>query len=99
MLTSISPDHEVAKKVTPEHIGKMIDANAREMENSYKDKGQRRVFSLLYYVGAIATLLVVIILLKEEPDVMTEVLKIGLPAIATGLGGYGFGRSKRDDKE
>ena len=45
----------------------------------------------------VAFIIILISMLKDKPDIMEKVLYASGGLIAGALGGYGFGKSKRDE--
>lgn len=92
-----SPESAVMKKITPDHITKYLEGAEEEMKNSYKERFQRKVFTFLTVLIAMVFFVVIIILLKELPDIMEKVIYAGGGVIAGAFGGYGIGKNRRDD--
>lgn len=99
MISRISPEAEVSKKVTSEHITTMLNTQDKAMEHTFQDNKEKRWFSMGLAVLACVMLIVVILLLKDNPDMMEKIITIVLSALLGGAGGYGFGffRGKNDD--
>ena len=93
-----SPEFEISKKVTSEHIGKMLDTQQQAMEFSYKDEKNKRLFYVILIVIVCAVVLGIVLILKDQPETMEKVL-IGLGGVITGaVGGYGYRASKEKDQ-
>lgn len=96
MRSIVSPETDVMKKLTPEHISKYLDGAELEMKNSYTEKFHKKVFSILSMTIIMIFLIVIIILLKDNPDIMEKVIYAVGGVIAGAFGGYGFGKNKND---
>ncbi len=88
-----SPETAVMKKITEEHISKYLDGAELEMKNSYTEKFQKKVFTFLTMLFAMIFFIVIIILLKDKPDIMEKVLYAVGGVIAGAFGGYGLGKN------
>lgn len=95
MMGRISPEFEISKKVTSDHITAMLQTNHEAMTNSFKENGRKSWMRLAYAVIGCTFVIVVIVLLKDNPEVMKEVLKIGMTAIVSLAGGFGIGYYQR----
>lgn len=94
-----APENVVMKKITEEHISKYLDGAEIEMKSSYKEKLHRKIFNLLSMFFAMIFLIVIIVLLKETPEIMEKVIFAVGGVIAGAFGGYGYGleKNKRDE--
>lgn len=97
MRTELSPETEVMKRLTPDHITAFLETSKSEMEKSYKDKNSQRLFTGIMAVCAMVFVISIIVLLKDTPDVMEKVIYAGGGLVAGAIGGYGFGKNKNDD--
>ncbi len=89
-----SPESFVMKQITPEHITKYLDGAEQEMKNSYKEQSQRKIFTLITVLAIMAFLIAIIIILKDNPDVMEKIIYAAGGVIAGAFGGYGLGIEK-----
>lgn len=97
-MTRTSPEGEIARKITSEHIGAMIDAQKQAMQYSHEDNSKAQRNRLIYAGMGCAFVLLIILLLKDQPTIMLDVLKIGGSAIIGLLGGYGIGVNKASNR-
>ena len=93
----VSPQIELSQKLTPENIDHFIDADDRESERQYKSALQTKIVRLIALMILAGFLLVVIVLLRNQPDILDNVLCTAGGLIAGIIGGYGYGKNKRDD--
>lgn len=79
----------IAQKVTPEHIGRFIEASARETELEYEDRKDTRRWTAygIWTVVALIGGLLVFLVLQDEDSLVETLLQFG----AGGLGGFGTG--------
>lgn len=92
-----TPESEVAKKITTGHIDQMLKIEERAMENSFAEKESNRKHSLITLVLLIAFILLVILLLKDNSDLLETVLSFIFGGGLGAIGGYGYGISKKND--
>ncbi len=92
-----SPEATVMKKLTPEHISKYLDGAELEMKNSYQEKFHKKVFVFLTMIVAMIFFIVIVLLLKDNPEIMEKVLYTLGGVIAGAFGGYGLGKNQRED--
>lgn len=97
MRSISSPETAVMKKLTPAHISKYLDGAELEMKNSYAEKLHRKVFTFLTTLVAMGFFIILVILLKDIPDVMEKVIYIVGGVVVGAFGGYGFGKNKNND--
>ncbi len=95
MRATITPESEVSKKITSDHITKYIDASEKEMELSYKDKEKTRKFNIIVIIGCFVFFTLLIFMLKSSPNILERIVTSVVSLIAGALGGYGYGTSKR----
>lgn len=90
------PEMELMKKINDEHITTYLESAKEEMEMSYKERGQNKFFIAGVLLSTMIFIVVIILILKDIPDVMEKVL-YALIGLVTGiLGGYGIGKNKSD---
>jgi len=90
-------DSVVARKINDKHIEKYLDDSAENMRLAYKDRTQNRI--MLVIIIAIITVLIgfVIYIFKDYPDAIEKIIFALTGLISGGLGGYGLGKTKRDE--
>lgn len=93
----ISPQMELMKKMTSEHVSEFLATQKKEMENHYKENRENKIFLFAILLITLVFIILLIQLLKDKPDIMEKVL-FTLGGLITGLfGGYGIGKSKNSD--
>ena len=93
----ISSENEVAKKITEEHITQYLEGTKLEMENSYEEKKHKKILVFLTIFLTMAFIVVIILLLKDIPDIMEKIIYTIGGLAAGAIGGYGFGKFKNDE--
>lgn len=96
-ISRFSPEMETSKKITSEHITKLLDTDAKAMEYSYKDKTQARWFYILISFLICVVLIALVVLLKDNPTTMEKIITIVISTLVGGAGGYGLGVKNRKD--
>ena len=96
MRSVSSPETEVMKKLTSEHITSYMDIMHDDMQNKYIEKRHNKIFSIIVLCLTMAFIITIVIILKSNPDIMEKVLYSAGGLIAGAIGGYGLGRKKTD---
>lgn len=96
MSASNHLENPIVKKITEEHISSFLDASKQNMELEYKDKKQNKVFVGSIILAVMIFIIVLIILLKDSPELMEKIICIFVGLITGVIGGYGFGKNKGD---
>ena len=92
-----SPELEISKKITSDHITKLLETQSKGMDYSFKDEKNKRWFYLGLIALVSAVVIALVVILKNNPEVMEKVL-IGLgSAIAGAAGGYGIKAARDKD--
>lgn len=97
MISRSSPEGEIAKKITPDHISTMLEAQQKGMDYTYKDRQHQKIFFVAILLIVIVAVIVIIMLLKDNPEAMMQILTALISATLGAAGGYGIGAKKRDD--
>lgn len=91
-----SPEADIAKKVTSEHISQMLETQKRSMDYSFQDNKMTKMISLIVFILTLVFIGVLIVLLKEKPDILEKILTILVSGGLGAFGGYGFGKNSKD---
>lgn len=94
MISRVSPEIEVSKKVTSEHISTMLDTEQQAMKHTFEDRKQSRIFNGFVILAACAVLIALVILLRDNPAVMEKIITAVVSALLGGGAGYGLGMIK-----
>ena len=89
-----SPESTISKKITEEHISKYFEDSGSAMHESYKEMHEDKIFKGFVVLVACAMFIAIIILLKEQPDVMEKIIYALVGLLAGSVGGYGAGYKK-----
>lgn len=93
----ISPQMELMKKMTPEHVSEFLIGQREALNNEFKESRENKIFAGFVLVVIMIFIVIIVVLLKENPEIMEKVLYT-LGGLITGLlGGYGFGKTKRNE--
>lgn len=93
MREIVHPENTVMNKITAEHVSTFLDASREEMEHTYEEMKHRKIFTFATIVIAMIFFVIIIILLKDNPDVMEKVLYTVGGVVIGAFGGYGFGKN------
>lgn len=98
-IGQMSQENEIAKKITENHISTFLDSSREQMQNDYKERHEKKIFTVVLVFLALCFFIAVIILLKDKPDILEKVIYSVAGLVAGAFGGYGLGRhqSKDDD--
>lgn len=97
MKSMSSSENTISKKITEEHITQFLDVSKADMENSYAEKKQKKIFVFASLFLVMVFFVIIIILLKDIPDVMEKIIYSVVGLVAGAIGGYGYGKIKKDD--
>lgn len=93
----VKSENAISKKITEEHITAYLNGSKEQMLEAYKEEHEDKIFKAIILFIVLAFIVVVILLLKNTPDIMEKVLYTLGGLLGGALGGYGYGKSKRDD--
>lgn len=95
MMLKTSPEAEVAKKIKPEHITAMPDAQSKGMEYTYKENTHKMLFSVaILLIIVIAVLFVILLLRDSHSEEMSTIVNLLIGAALGFGGGYGMRAGK-----
>lgn len=98
MISRTSPEGEIAKKITSEHISSMLDAQKKGLDYTYKENQHRMVFFTIILLIVIGAIIAIIVLLRDSnSEAMTQILTALISAALGAAGGYGIGVKNRND--
>lgn len=93
----ISPQLEIMKKMTSDHISEFLQGQREATKFQFKENRENKIFFGFILIVMLAFVIVVIQLLKATPEIMEKVLYAAGGFIAGVIGGYGFGKTKSGD--
>lgn len=95
----ISQENEIAKKINAEHITNYLDGAKEQMQNAYKERHEKKIYTVILVVLALIFFVTVIVLLQDKPEILEKVIYSVAALVAGAFGGYGFGKqsSQSDD--
>lgn len=93
----VSPQLELMKKMTPEHVSEFLQGQREASNNEFKESRDNKFFLSFVLIVVLGFIMGLIVILKDKPDIMEKVL-YAVGGLTTGLvGGYGYGKSKNDN--
>lgn len=98
-VSHISQENEVAKKINESHITNYLDGAREQMQNDYKERHERKIYTGILVFLALAFFVTIIVLLKDNPDILEKIIYSVGGLIAGAFGGYGFGKHKSQDDD
>lgn len=100
-ITQMSQENEIAKKITPEHITEYLGGAREQMRNSYKERHERKIFTTVLVALSLVFFVAIIVLLRDNPDVLEKIIYTVGGVVIGAFGGYGFGsrKSKGDEED
>ena len=93
----ISPQLELMKKMTTENVTEFLQGQREAANNQFRESRDNKIFLAFIVVVVLIFVTVLVILLKEKPDILENVLYTLGGLVAGLLGGYGYGKTKRED--
>lgn len=96
MAMAVGSVNPIAQKITPEHISGLIELAAKDNDNELADRRDtRRIFAGVGIVGLLAIVgFASLLAVKQNNDLLIEVIKLGGIGVGAFLGGYGIGRAR-----
>lgn len=92
-----SPQLELMKKMTSEHVSEFLEGQREASNNEFKESRDNKFFMAFVITIVLVFIIVLVFLLKNNPEVMEKVLYT-LGGLLAGLfGGYGYGKTKGDN--
>ena len=99
MINRVSPEMELTRKITGDHITSMMENESKAMDYSYRNDQHKMVFQVVVLLVVILAVIAIILLLKDSnPELMAQILIALISATLGAAGGYGVGRN-RGNKE
>lgn len=97
-VMSASPEMELMKKMTPKHIEMFLDGQKEAMTYQFKAERESKIFLGIMVLLFMIFIVILVTLLIDKPDILEKVLYTMGGLIVGAFGGYGFGKTKRDDE-
>lgn len=96
MSRVVSPEAELMRKMTPENIESYLDGQKKAQEYSYQEGRDNKIFYGIVIFAVLVFILILVVLLKDKSEILEKVLYSVGGLIAGLIGGYGYGKTKRD---
>ena len=97
-VMSASPEMELMKRMTPKHIEMFLDGQKEAMTYQFKAERESKIFLGIMVLLFMIFIVVLVTLLIDKPDILEKVLYTMGGLIVGAFGGYGFGKTKKDDE-
>lgn len=93
----ISPQTELMKKMTSEHVTAFLEGQREANNNQFKESRESKILAASLAFMVMIFIIVLIVLLRDKPDILEKILYTSGGLIAGAAGGYGFGKTKKDE--
>ena len=90
------PESPFAKHVTGEHITQQQENEAKAMDYENKDRARNHRLVIIIVVALVALAVLVLVLFRDDAQTIREILVPVLTGLVGAIGGYGYGKSKRE---
>lgn len=90
----IMPQNDIAQKLTEEHITKMLANDELELKLNAKSENTKIIIYCIIFFGILAFLVFLVVMLKNNADLLEKIIAAIVGFGAGALSGYGFGKSK-----
>ena len=95
-LSQISSGTDFSDKITTEHITRYLDGAEKNMTLAFEEKKHSKYFILALAIIVSIVFIILVVILKDKPDVL-EKLIYSVGGLFTGfVGGYGLGKKRED---
>lgn len=94
---TFSPSDQIAGKLTEEHITNYLESSREERLQQYKERREHRLFTALELIAILASIVLVVWFLKDNPAILVNILYIigGLGALFI----WKYPHEKKDRKD
>ena len=89
---------ELMKKMTSQNIDTFLEGQKAAMEYEFKESRENKIFLGIVVLLFMIFIIVLVFLLGDKPDILEKVLYTIGGLIVGAFGGYGFGKTKRNDE-
>lgn len=96
-VMSASPEMELMKKMTSENIETFLEGQKEAMGYQFKEGRENKIFLCIIVLIFLIFIVILVNLLKDKPDILEKVLYTMGGVIVGGFGGYGVGKTKKDE--
>lgn len=94
----ISPQLELLKKMTPDHISAFLEGQKEATKYQFKENRENKIFMGFVLIAGLGFVLILVNLLKDySPDTMEKILYAVGSFVAGLASGYGIRKAKGDD--
>ena len=96
-VMSASPEMELMKKMTSQNIETFLNGQKDAMAYQFKEARENKIFLGIMVLLFMVFIVVLINILSDKPDILEKVLYTMGGLIVGAFGGYGFGKTKKDE--
>lgn len=93
----MSPQIELMKKMTSEHVTEFLEGQREANNNQFQESRDNKIFIIILVLIILVFIIVIILLLRDKPNILEKILYASGGLLAGAVGGYGAGKSKKDD--
>lgn len=97
MMGVMQRENPLLKKITEKHIDQFLEGSKIQMQEEYKEQHEKKIFLVIVLLIALVFIVALVVLLKDNPDILEKVLYTLGGVITGAFGGYGIGKNARDD--
>lgn len=99
MMGQVNQETSISKKITSEHITQYLDGARENMKNVFHERRENKIFIFGLVVVALIFFVILVCLLKSNPELLEKIIYAVIGLVAGAFGGYGVGRHKRTDDD
>lgn len=96
-VMSASPEMELMKKMTSQNIETFLNGQKDAVTYQFKESRENKIFLGIMVLLFMVFIVVLIKILSDKPDILEKVLYTMGGLIVGAFGGYGFGKTKKDE--
>lgn len=96
-MSGQEPESAISRKMTPEHISTYLKDAGDDMRLTHRERSQSRLFVFIIGLFVFGLIGMVILTFQDKPDMIEKVIFAVGGCAAGFIGGFGYGRSKRDE--
>ena len=95
-LSQISSGTDFSDKITTEHITRYLDGAEKNMTLAFEEKKHSKYFILALAIIVSIVFIILVVILKDKPDVLEKLIYSVGGLFAGFAGGYGLGKKRED---
>ena len=99
MMQSGFPGMEISNKITPEHINQMLATEDKKVDIALKDRHEDRIFKFAIIFIAVIVIFALCLFFKDDIESLQKIIAPIISLIIGAVGGYGYGKTKKDNSD